>query len=137
MITKEHAGPLVYGGIVTLAKWYDNKRIAAGNLTEKDVLKMYSFWTYLGIGVVAVVATIWYKKYTAWTDKLTSGFIFGLPGFIYDTMKNTGVVTNRNAGSAAVAEAQKILAMKRAAALGAGRQTDRTYQPEFKTAQIF
>ncbi|MDD5702754.1 MAG: hypothetical protein PHU23_11980, partial [Dehalococcoidales bacterium] len=112
-----------------------NKRITEAQVTSKDFFKLYANWTYLGIGIASLVATIWWRRYQVWTDKLTSGFLFGLPGFIYDAVKSNGTAT----GSRAVAEANRVLLAKQAAAraLNAGRATDRTYQPEFRTAQVF
>lgn len=131
MITIEHAGPLVYGGAVTLAKWYDGKRAVTPTLW-----KSCATWTYLGIGIASLVATIWWRKYQTWTDKLTSGFLFGLPGFIYDAAKTLNTTTGSQAN--AVAQAQQILAQRRAAAaLGAGgAQVGRTYEQQFNTVSL-
>lgn len=137
MITKEHAGPLVYGGLVTLSKWYDEKRISEAKITDKDTFKMYSTYVYLGIGIASLVATVWWRRYQAWTDKLASGFLYGLSGFIYDAVKATQSTTTSSAG--AIAQANRILAQKRATAqqLGAGRTTQRSYEHEFNQAVVF
>ena len=135
MITKEHIGPLLYGGAVTLTQWYDDKRMSQGKLTSKDVFKMVSTWTFLGIGVLSLVLTIWWRRYQGWTDRLTSGFLYGLPGFIYTTVKATSG-TSRAAGGGAIAEAQAVLNQKLAAInkqLGAGKNTARSYQPQFNS----
>lgn len=137
MITVEHTGPVIYGGAVTLARWYDNKRITAGTLQNKQIFKKYSTWAYLVPGVASLIATIWWKKYQGWTDRLTAGFLFGLPGFIYDSARaSSGAATT--AGAGAVAEAQRILAQKRAEAaqLAAGHQTGRTYEKEFQATGV-
>ena len=134
MITKEHIGPLLYGGAVTLTQWYDDKRISQGKLTSKDVFKMVSTWTFLGIGVLSLALTIWWRKYQGWTDRLTSGFLYGLPGFIYTTVKAT---SKTSGGGGAIAEAQAVLNQKLAAMnkqLGAGgKSTARSYQPQFNS----
>jgi hypothetical protein len=133
MITKEHVGPLVYGGVVTLTKWWDAKRMekAGSTLKQSDIFKMASTWSFLGIGLAALAGTIWWRKYQGWTDRLTAGFLYGLPGFVYETMKATSKGT-AGTGSRGIAEAQAILNAKRAnAALGAGASTARSYQQDF------
>jgi hypothetical protein len=135
MITVEHVGPLVYGGAVTLTDWYDNKRISEGKITDADVLKKFGMWTYLGIGVASLVATVWWRKYQGWTDRLTAGFLYGLPGFLYKTIKSTQGATT-GGSSAAVAEANRVLARK-TASLPAGTKTSRSYEPEFKKSVAY
>lgn len=133
MITKEHVGPLIYGGAVTLTQWWDDKRITKGTVAAKDVFKLASTWSFLGIGILSLVGTIWWRKYQRWTEYLAAGFLYGLPGFVYTTVKATSKTSGGNAG--AIAQAQAILNQKMAAAkqLGAGSSTARSYQPQFNS----
>jgi hypothetical protein len=139
MLKVQDTGELVYGGLVMGAQWWDEKRISEGKLLAKDVWKKYSTWSYLGIGLIATLMGVfgWMRRYESWTEKISTGFIFYLPIFARDVITNMSTTTaGRGTNSAAVAEANRILAAKKAAALNAGRVTDRTYQPEFDQAMV-
>lgn len=134
---------IVYGGGVTFAEWWDNKRIKAGTLTKSDIVKKAGTWVYLGVGLVATLSSSfgWWRKQEIVMEKLSTGFLYALPGFIYHTIQDTK--TTQGAGrtrSDAVAEAQRILEQRRSVAMLAagrgatGQVTERTYQPEFESA---
>ena len=118
---------VVYGGVVTLGTWWDEKRITAGTLTDKEVLKKASFWTYLGIGIPATLMTAmnwWDAKAGKVTERLAHGFLFGFPAFLYTTVKSMKETTSTRGD--AVAQAQEILrqrSQKRANAEHAGAKT--------------
>lgn len=141
MLRIEDTGELVYGGIVTATQWWDDKRIAAGTLAAGSFWKKYSTYAYLGIGIVALAMSAfgWMRRYSTWAEHISHGFIYALPGFARQVISSMGG-TAGSAGAGAVAQAQAILAARRAQAaaqLGAGRQTARTYEPQFnKTAVI-
>lgn len=109
-------GEVAYGGAVTLADWWDQKRIVAGTLTEKAILKKAGFYTYLVIGLAAAVVNIagWWRRGDMWTERLMHGFFYGLPGFIYVTAKNLQGTAVTHGRSDAVAQAQEILRQRRA-----------------------
>jgi hypothetical protein len=120
MLRMQDVGELAYGGGVTLAQWWDEKRITAGSLTSKELVKQAGFWTYLGIGIPAALMSAfnWPRggRYAAWTDRLTHGFLFGLPGFIKSTVTNLSSTTATHTRGDAVAQAQEILRQRQAAA---------------------
>ncbi len=128
---------IVYGGGVTFAEWWDNKRIKAGTLTKSDIVKKAGTWVYLGVGLVATLSSAfgWWRKQEIVMDKLSTGFLYALPGFIYHTIQDTKTTAAGHTRSDAVAEAQRILEQRRATAmLAAGRTTERSYQREFESA---
>jgi len=130
MIRVEDVGEMAYGGAVTVAEWWDNKRIQEGKLASKDVLKKASFYTYLGMGLTATLMSVfgWMRRYTMWQEKVSAGFLYDLPRFAVNMTKTLGASGGgRGADSAAVAEAKRL----QSRALAEGRQTDRSYQPEF------
>jgi len=137
MIRIEDCGEIAYGGAVTLTEWWDNKRIDEGKISTKDVFKKASFYTYLGIGLVATLASVfgWMRRWEPWTERLSHGFFFGLPGFAYNLSKSIGAGSRRGSESAAVREAQRIIQQRQQ--LGAGRPAERSYQPEFEKASAF
>jgi len=131
MIRIEDFGEVAYGGAVTLSEWWDSKRIEEGKIGTKDVLKKASFYTYLGVGLVATLMSVfgWQRQWERWTEKVSTGFFYDLPRFAYNlskTMSSAG--RNRPSGSAAVREAQRILQQRQ---LPEGQTTQRSYQPEF------
>uniref|UniRef100_A0A6M3M239 Uncharacterized protein n=1 Tax=viral metagenome TaxID=1070528 RepID=A0A6M3M239_9ZZZZ len=130
-------GAVGYGGAVTLTKWWDDKRIADGKLAEKEVWKKASFWTYLGIGLPATLLSAfgWWKASEAWMEPLSHGFFYDFPRFIYGLVTSMRATEKKNSGSAAVAEARRILAeANKTKQLNAGRDVSRSYQPEFENA---
>jgi hypothetical protein len=135
MIRIEDFGEVAYGGAVTLTEWGDNKRIGEGKITTKDVFKKASFYTYLGVGLVATLMSVfgWMRRYERWTEKVSTGFMYDLPRFAYNlskTMSSAG--KSRTSESAAVREAQKIVQQRSTARqLTEGQSTQRSYQPEF------
>ncbi len=144
MIRIQDFGELVYGGAVTLADWWDNKRITEGRIGNADVLKKASFYTYLGVGLAATMMSVfgWMRRYERWSEHISHGFLYDVPRFAYNLSKTLGAGSSGGTGSAAVREAQRLMqTQKNQAALGAGRTAeraaDRSYQPEFNAAQAF
>ena len=137
MIRIEDFGELVYGGGVTLAEWWDNRRIDEGKITNRDFFMKASTYTYLGIGVVATMMSIfgWMPQWRLWAEHISHGFLYDLPRFGYNLSRSIGAAGRKSSESAAaVAEAQRILRQRTAAnkLLASGRTTDRSYQPEFE-----
>lgn len=133
MIKIQELGALGYGGAVTLTTWWDNKRISEGKITTKDVLKKASFYTYFGVGLVATLMSIfgWMRRYEAWAEKISTGFIYDLPRFAYDLQKTLSAAGG-SSGSTAIREAQRIVQQRQQIGTGA-RSVHRSYQPEFNT----
>lgn len=137
MFRMQSISAAVYGGGVTLAEWWDNKRITEGKITKADIAKKAGTWVYLGIGLVATLSSAfgWWRKQEAVMEPISHGFLYGLAGFIYHTYQDTKTTGAGRTRSDAVAEAQRILEQRRQTAqLAAGRQTGRTYQREFESA---
>jgi len=134
MIRIEEFGAIAYGGAVTLTEWWDNKRIDEGKLAKKDVFKKLSFYTYLGVGLGATLASVfgWMRQWERWTEKVSTGFMYDLPRFAYNLSKSLSA-SGRSHGSesSAVREAQRILQARQS--LPSGRPAERSYQPEFAT----
>lgn len=134
----EDFGEIAYGGAVTLATWWDNKRIGEGKIGTKDVLKKASFYTYLGVGLVATLMSVfgWMRRYEVWAEKISTGFMYDLPRNAYEMSKSLSAQgRGRTSDVAAVKEAQRILREQQTARqLTEGRNAARTYQPEFQQA---
>lgn len=113
-------GPLAYGGGVTLADWWDEKRITDGTLTNKEVLKKAGFWAFLGIGIPAFLMTAfdWMPRAARWTGPLSIGFLYGLPGFTRNTVTAVRSTTTHrtNTESEALRQAHEILRRKQSEA---------------------
>jgi len=141
MIRIEDFGEIAYGGAVTLAEWWDNKRIADGKITSKDIFKKASFYTYLGVGLAATLISVfgWMKRWERWSEHVSHGFLYDLPRFAYNLSTSMGAAGRGGAGSAAVQEVQRILRERPVVArqLAEGRATQRSYQPEFEQAIAF
>jgi len=139
MIRIQDFGEIAYGGAVTLTSWWDNKRIEQGKIGTKDVLKKASFYTYLGVGLGATLISVfgWMRRYEVWAEKISTGFFYDLPRFVYD-MNKTLSAAGRGSESAAVREAQRILSNRTVASrqLVEGRVVSRTYEPEFQKASL-
>jgi|GEM_PF-3038808 len=146
MIRIEEFGAIAYGGAVTVTEWWDNKRIAEGKITAKDVLKKASFYTYWGIGLVATLASVfgWLRQWERWEEKLATGFLYDLPRAGYNLSK--AITTSAGRGrpeSQVVQEAQRILRERQAthqllvAGPIVGRVSERSYQPEYETVGAF
>lgn len=131
----EDLGPLAFGGVVELSKWYDDQRITDGKITDKDVMKKFSTWTFLGLGGVAAVTSAFgvMRQWESWQERIAAGFLYGIPGFVrkvVDAMGNTPTSSRLNA----VQEAQRILQQGQAAKqLAEGQVTHRSYQQEFES----
>ena len=134
MIRIQDFGEVAYGGAVTLTSWWDNKRIEEGKIGTKDVFKKASFYTYLGVGLVATLMSVfgWMRRYEVWTEKVSTGFLYDLPRFAYDMSKTLSSAGRaRTSESAGVREAQRILqqrATARQLTEGEAKATQRSYQ---------
>ena len=143
MIRIEDFGEIVYGGAVTLSEWWDNKRIDEGKITNKDIFKKASFYTYLGIGLAATLISVfgWMKRYERWAEHASHGFFYDLPRFAYNLSTAMGTAGSSRASSAAVREAQRIIGERplatRQLVQGMGVPASRSYQPEMEQAIAF
>ncbi len=138
MIRIEDFGEIAYGGAVTWAEWWDDRRILAGDITNKDVFRKASTYAYLGIGLVATLMSVfgWMRQWERWTEHLSHGFLYDLPRFAKNLIDAMG--TTAGSGSAAIQEANRLLADNRRVALKSpARTTQRTYQPEMEPAVAF
>lgn len=121
MIRLQDIGELGYGGLVTGLTAWDEKRIAEGTITEKDLVKKAGFWGYLVPGSVSLFANAfgWMRRYEPWTERLSHGFIYGFPAFVKDVVdiykeEGPGARGRGKGSSSAVREAQKLLAQAQA-----------------------
>ncbi len=131
-IRVEDMGELAYGGLVTASKWWDAQRMADGKLTEKDIHKKISTYAYLIPGGVATIMSAFgsMRRYEVWLEHVSHGFMYDFPGWLTNVIQSMQRTSSR---SAAVREAQRILAGNTSGLLGAG-DTGRSYQPEFRKA---
>ncbi len=128
-IVMEDFGELAYGGLVTLTEWYDTKRVADATIAKKDILKKFSFYTYLVIGLGATLMGIFHtwKGQDKWMEHISHGFIYDLPRQSFNmvqALRTPPGASTTGADSAAVRQAREILARKSAqinAAKNAGR----------------
>ena len=117
-------GELGYGGLVTLTEWYDSSRIAKGTLEKKEILKKFSFYTYVVIGLGATVISFMNglsekkgKRGIApeWMEHISHGFIYDLPRQIFNNvqaLKTPPGMSTTGADSNAVRQARAILEAK-------------------------
>lgn len=139
MFRIETLGAFGYGGVVTLTEWWDNKRISKGTLTKKQFLKKASFYSYLGLGLVATLCSIfgWMRRWDNWFTPISHGFFYDMPRFGYNMFQSLSAAGSSQ--SRAVSEAQRILHERQSVnqiAQGQGQSANRTYQPEMKRARI-
>ena len=134
MIRIEDFGALAYGGAVTTSEWWDNKRIEEGKIGTKDVFKKASFYTYLGVGLVATLMSVfgWMRQWERWAEKISTGFLYDLPRFAYNMSQSLSAGAGKSSGSNAVLEAQKIVEQRARRQITEGQSTRRSYQPEFE-----
>ena len=138
MIRMQDFGEIAYGGAVTIAEWWDDKRITAGTLATKDIWKKASFYTYLGIGLPATLMSAfgWWRQMEKWGEHISHGFLYDMPRFIYNIVKAMGAASS-GADSKAIRQAQEILARKKAAvALPPGRGSVPSRQPAGATVGL-
>jgi len=114
MIRMQDVGELGYGGLVTLSEWWDDKRIAEGKITKKDIFKKASLYTYLLPGALCTLTSAFgfWRQISPWDEHISHGFIYDFPRFIKNMVNTMGEGTERrrNPGSSdAVKEAQRIL----------------------------
>lgn len=127
-IKVQDIGEMAYGGVVTGAKYWDEQRMKDGKLTSNEVLKKFETYAYLVPGGAATIMSAFgmMRRQESWLEHISHGFLYGFPGWLVDVIQS---MQGTSSGSAAVREAQRILATNKA--LGAGK-TARTYQPEFR-----
>ncbi len=135
-IVVEDIGALSYGGLVTAANWWDEQRVARGELASSDILKKLGTWAYLipGGGATIMSAFGVWRQQESWLEKVQTGFIYDFPRFlrsVVTSMQGNG----GTAASAAVREANRIMKSRTSSTrqLAAGRVTDRSYQQEFQS----
>jgi len=114
----EDIGELAYGGLVTFTEWWDTKRVNAGTITKKQLLKQAHFYTYLVIGVAATVVSafhLWRSK-ESWMEHVSHGFIYDAPRQVFNAVQalKTPPGASTTGDSAAVREARAILARRAA-----------------------
>ena len=139
-IVVEDLGPLGYGGLVTAATWWDEQRAARGEGLPNEILKQLGTCAYLIPGGLATAFSafgIW-RQQESWMEKIQAGFIYDFPRFLRSVV--TSMQSNGGtASSAAVREAQRLVNTRQAAkqiAMGAGRQAQRSYEPEFDSVGV-
>lgn len=135
-IRVEDMGELAYGGLVTASKWWDAQRMADGKLTDKDILKKVSTYAYLVPGGAATIMSAFgtWRRYEVWLEHVSHGFMYDFPGWLVNVIQSMQGTSSR---SAAVREAQRILAGNTSRQISASRETGRSYQQEFRKAVVF
>ncbi len=88
MIRRHDMGEITYGFGVKLTSAWDVRRIEDGRIGKQEVFKKAGFWTYLGIGVPATLMSAfgWWRRWERWAEHISHGFLYALPGFIWDTV---------------------------------------------------
>lgn len=139
-IKMQDLGELSYGGLVTLAEWWDDKRIEEGKITKKEVLKKASFYGYLIPGGFCTLTSAfgWIRALKPWDEHISHGFIYDFPRFIKNMVGAMRTEAGRGSESAAVKEAQRILRQRQATqkALQAGRYPAPAYKTEFENVRL-
>lgn len=114
MIRVEDLSEVGYGGVVTGMEAWDAKRVIAGTLDPKNVVKSAKFWGYLGPGVTATIMQAMGKRQWApLTERVMHGFFYGLPSFVLQLAETLKGGTSKAANSA-VSQAQQILKQRNA-----------------------
>jgi hypothetical protein len=116
-IVIEDIGEVAYGGLVTLTEWWDTKRIAAGKIQKKELLKQAHFYTYIviGLGATIVSAMHLWKGKDSWMEHISHGFMYDLPRQAFNAvqaLKTPPGLSTTGADSSAVRQARAILEQK-------------------------
>lgn len=135
MLKIHDVSELGYGGLVALAEWQDDKRMAKTPkpgekpLTEKDLARHFSTWAYLIPGATATVMTGLgvMPRFNPITERLAHGFIYDFPRFIRKVAKAVSKEEARGGETAGtrmkrevMAEVDRILASRGGGALPPG-----------------
>lgn len=130
-IRKEDLGELAYGGLVTASRWWDENRMADGKLTDRDILKKAETYTYLIPGGAATLMSAFgtWRRYELLLEHISHGFMFGFTQWLVSTIQSMQGTASK---SAAVREAQQIIAQETRRQLGSGRHASRSYEQEFR-----
>jgi hypothetical protein len=128
-IRVEDIGEVGYGGLVTLAKWWDEQRMTDGRLSDAEVMKKAETYAYLVPGGAATIMSAFgvMRRQQVWLEHISHGFMYAFPNWIRDVIMS---MQGTAAKSAAVREAQRIVG-NTGRQLPAGK-TGRSYQPEFR-----
>lgn len=129
MLRVYDVGELVYGGAVTLGAYLDDKRVTKGEIVATAFWKKYSTYIFLGVGVIAMALSAfgWMRRYDAWFEHVSHGFIYGLPAFVLNMARSLETTPRAPIAGNAAAEAARLAALRRAAAnrqLGSGKDTN-------------
>ena len=123
-IKVQDLGELGFGAAVMLTEWYDTKRIEKGSLEKKEILKKFSFYTYVVVGLGATVISFMNglsekkgKRGIApvWMEHISHGFIYDLPRQIFNNVEallTPPGMSTTGADSNAVKQARAILEQK-------------------------
>ena len=137
MIKMQDIGELGYGGLVTLAEWYDDKRIEEGKITKKDILKKISTYAYVLPGGLCTLTSAfgWVRALKPWDEHISHGFIYDFPRFLKNIVGAMREPAGKGSSSAAVREAERLLELQRRRStskqLNEGRHTSAwAYTPE-------
>lgn len=139
MIRTEDFGEIGFGGALTLATWWDDKRIGEGKIATKDVLKKASFYTYWGVGLASTLVSAfgWMPKWQRWAEHISHGFLYDLPRNTYNLSQALGTQGGRGSSSAAVKEAQRLVRERQKTKQLVDAQTGRSYQSEFRKVVMY
>lgn len=110
---KQDFGEIGYGGVVTLASWWDGNRISKGSLADKAVVKKAGFWTYWGIGLFSTLSSVmgWFRRQDLWMEHISHGFLYDVPRQVFNLVQSQRAAPHYVADDAAAAlqEARSII----------------------------
>ena len=140
MFKTEQLGATAYGGAVTVAEWWDKKRIDEAKITNKDILKKAGTYAFFVVGLAALASSAmgWWRRWESYTEPISIGFLYDLPRVGYNIVKALGSTTTTS--SRAIEEANRIAAEARARSrrqLGAGTPAGRSWEPEMTKSGAF
>ena len=140
MLKVQDLGELGYGVVVTAAGWWDNKRIASGQLTQKAFYKKAGFYAYWAIGLAATANSVWgfWRKGQSYSEHISHGFIYDIPRQVFNLIQSQRATPNMVAGDAAAAlrEAQAIINSNNAKMVSVRRVSQDRYLETVNPAPI-